>query len=336
MPTYSGTTPRLFALSTASPNASVHVVSINAPASSVDADLALVPKGAGALSADVADSGYGGNKRGAFATDWMHTQNGVRSSGSQVAAGGYATLGGGGYNQAGTTAHTDVSIPGGYSHTVTANTGTIGGGYYNTLTGAGATACGGERHVISGQNATVMGGYQNVASAKDATVPGGKYASASLIGKYAYTAGPIYFSNAGQFCLHILRGATTSASPVTLTADASPQSALNHTVLVNAQVFGFELDVICNSAAIGTSATDYGLYGAQWTITGLVRRASGVGSTTIIGTPYVTANADASLAAVTVSVTAETATYGSLQVTVGGLASTNMHWVATIQTTEVS
>jgi hypothetical protein len=312
------------------------VVSINAPASSVDADLALVPKGAGALSADVADSGYGGNKRGAFATDWMHTYNGVRSSGIQVAAGGYATLGGGGYNQAGTTAHTDVSIPGGYSHTVTANTGTIGGGYFNTLTGAGATARGGERHVISGQNATVMGGYTNTASAKDATVPGGKYASASLIGKYAYTAGPIYFSNAGQFCLHILRGATTSASPVTLTADASPQSALNHTVLVNAQVFGFELDVICNSAEIGTSATDYGLYGAQWTITGLVRRASGVGSTTIIGTPYVTANADASLAAVTVSVTAETATYGSLQVTVGGLASTNMHWVATIQTTEVS
>ena len=331
MPTYSGTTPRLFALSTASPNTSVHVVSINAPASSVDADLALVPKGAGALSADVADSGYGGNKRGAFATDWMHTGNGVRSSGIQVAAGGYATLGGGGYNQAGTTAHTDASIPGGYSHTVTANTGTIGGGYFNTLTGAGATARGGERHVISGQNATVMGGYQNVASAKDATVPGGKYASASLIGKYAYTAG-----SPGQFCLHILRGATTSASPVTLTADASPQSALNHTVLVNNQVFGFELDVICNSAAIGTSATDYGLYGAQWTITGLVRRATGVGSTTIIGTPYVTANADASLAAVTVSVTAETATYGSLQVTVGGLASTNMHWVATIQTTEVS
>ena len=145
MPTYSGTTPRLFALSTASPNTSVHVVSINAPASSVDADLALVPKGAGALSADVADSGYGGNKRGAFATDWMHTGNGVRSSGSQVAAGGYATLGGGGYNQAGTTAHTDVSIPGGYSHTVTANTGTIGGGYYNQITGAGATARGGER-----------------------------------------------------------------------------------------------------------------------------------------------------------------------------------------------
>ena len=333
MPTYSGTTPSLF-LSTASPNASTHVVSVKAPASSVDADLALVPKGAGALSADVADNGStGGNKRGAFATDWLHN---ARSSGVQVAAGGYATIGGGGYNQAGTAAHTDVSIPGGFSHTVTANTGTIGGGYYNTLTGDGATARGGERHVISGQNATVMGGYQNVASAKDATVPGGKYASASLIGKYAYTAGPISNGVAGQFCLHILRGATTSASPVTLTADAAPQSALNHTVLVNGQVFGFELDVICNSAAIGTSATDYGLYGAQWTITGLVRRASGVGSTTIIGTPYVTANADASLAAVTVSVTAETATYGSLQVTVSGLAATNMHWVATIQTTEVS
>ena len=333
MPTYSGTTRSPF-LSTASPNASVHVVSVDAPASSVDADLALEPKGAGALSADVADNGStGGNKRGAFATDWMH----LGRAAANVAAGGYATLGGGGGgNLAGGTAHTDVSIPGGYAHSVTANTGTIGGGYYNQITGAGATARGGERHVISGQNATVMGGYQNVASAKDATVPGGKYASASLIGKYAYTAGPIYFSNAGQFCLHILRGATTSASPVTLTADASPQSALNHTVLVNAQVFGFELDVICNSAAIGTSATDYGLYGAQWTITGLVRRASGVGSTTIIGTPYVTANADASLAAVTVSVTAETATYGSLQVTVGGLAATNMHWVATIQTTEVS
>ncbi len=142
-------------------------------------------------------------------------------------------------------------------------------------------------------------------------------------------------SGDSQLGVSVLRGTTTSASTVLLTADAAVASATNHTVLANNRVFGFRIDLIANAAAIGTSGTTYGLFGGQWTITGLVRRATGVGTTVIIGTPYVAANADASLASVTVAVAAETVTYGSLQVTVGGLAATNIHWVGQIQTTEV-
>ena len=142
-------------------------------------------------------------------------------------------------------------------------------------------------------------------------------------------------SGDSQLGVSVLRGTTTSASTVLLTADAAVASATNHTVIADNRVFGFRLDLIANSGAVGTSGTTYGLFGGQWTITGLARRATGVGTTTIIGTPYVTANADASLQAVTVAVAAETVTYGSLQVTVGGLAATNIHWVGQIQTTEV-
>lgn len=322
------TTQVTFAESTAAPNATVYVDSITAAGASTDVDLALRPKGYGALTAQVADStSAGGNKRGIYAVDWQLN----RAIATQVAA-AYAVIGGGRENIASATYS---SVTAGYQNSASAARAGIAGGSGNVANGIGAFIAGGDLSLASGANATVGGGWTNTASGQYAVVPGGAYGKAELTGKFAHASGQFAVAGDSQFGLLILRGITTSAGAVLLTSDAAVASATNHTVIADNRVFGFRLDLIANSGAIGTSGTTYGLFGGQWTITGLARRATGVGTTTIIGTPYVTANADASLASVTVAVAAETVTYGSLQVTVGGLAATNIHWVGQIQTTEV-
>ena len=318
-----------FAESTAAPNATVYVDSITAAGSTTDVDLALRPKGYGALTAQVADSTVtGGNKRGIYAVDWQMN----RAVASQVASSGYAVIGGGREN---TVSATYSSVTAGFGNSATSGRACVSGGSGNIASNLASYVGGGDNGLSSGANATVGGGWTNTASAQYAVVPGGAYGKADLYGKLAHASGQFAASGDAQFGLHVCRATTTTNATAVLTADGAAVSATNHTVIAGNRVVGFRIDLIANSASIGTSTTDYGAYGAQWTITGLIRRATGVGSTTIIGTPYVTANADASLQAVTVAVTAETVTYGSLQVTVGGLAATNIHWVGQIQTTEV-
>ena len=332
MPTYSGTTvPSPFAESTASPNATVYVNSITAPGATGYVDLALVPKAAGALTGHVADGTVtGGNKRGSYAVDWQRS----RTAATQVASQSWSVIGGGRNNTAGGGASSMVG--GGSDNASNGNNSAIGGGSANSASNTSAMVGGGESNSALGNASTIGGGYGNSVSWADGTVPGGRYGKSDLHGKFAYASGRFAATGDAQFGLLVVRGNTTSAATFILTTDGSAsRSPINHPVLAVASVYGFRINLACNSAAIGTAATAYGLFGGQWMITGLIRKAATAGSTAIIGTPYVTANADASLQAVTVAVTAETATHGSLQITVGGLAATNMHWVATIQTTEV-
>lgn len=321
-----------FAESTVAPNDTVYVDSITAAGASTNVDLALRPKGTGALTAQVADgTATGGNKRGAGSVDWQTT----RTAASHVAFSSNGVISGGQSNVI-STGNANAVIGGGQVNSVGGNSAVVGGGSTNSANNAWDTVAGGWTCFSSGGNGSVGGGKDNAVSAPYGTIPGGWAASSELWGKLAYASGKFSAAGDAQFGLLILRGTTTSASTVMLTANgAGAFTTTNHLVLPNNRVFGFRLDLIANSGAIGTSGTTYGLFGGQWTITGLARRATGVGTTTIIGTPYVTANADASLQAVTVAVAAETVTYGSLQVTVGGLAATNIHWVGQIQTTEV-
>ena len=334
MPTYSGTTVPggvTFAESTVSPNDTVYVDSVRAVGATGYLDLALVPKAAGALTGHVADGTVtGGNKRGQYAVDWQRS----RTAATQVASQNWSVIGGGRNNTAGGGASSMVG--GGADNASNGNNSAIGGGSANSAPNTSAMVGGGENNSASGNASTIGGGYGNSVLWADGTVPGGRYGNSDLHGKFAYASGRFASTGDAQFGLSVVRGNTTSAATFILTTDgSSSRSSINHTVLATGRVYGFRINLACNSAAIGTSATAYGLFGGQWMITGLIRKAATVASTMIVGTPYVTANADASLAAVTVAVTADAASYGALQITVGGLAGTNMHWVATIQTTEV-
>ena len=76
--------------------------------------------------------------------------------------------------------------------------------------------------------------------------------------------------------------------------------------------------------------------GAAWSIEGAIMRGANAASTVLIDTPSVNRVAcSAGATAWVVAVTADT-TNGGLAVTVTGVASTTIRWVAKLETTEVT
>ena len=304
-----------FAEATAAPNIAVYVDSITAAGATTNADLALRPKGEGALTANVADdSQTNGVKRGAYATDWSRSRNN-----SQAVASGLAS-----------------TISGGANNYAFAENSTIGGGNGNQVSGVNSTTGGGLQNVASGISSSVLGGNYNEASGSYSSTPGGLEGKAELYGKFAYASGKERAKGDSQFGLIVCRAVTTTANAVNLTSNGSSTfSTTNHLVLPDNRVYRFTIDLV---ATANSSAGTYllGSYGAYWSIAGAIRRESGVATTAIIGTPTVLATAvDSAFAALSFTVLAEATTYGSLQIVATGLASTYIRWVATIMTTEV-
>jgi hypothetical protein len=113
---------------TAAPNATVPVVQLLATNAAGQVDVALSPKGGGALSAQVPDDlSSGGAKRGTRAVDWQS----LRGASTQVASGNSAVITGGDLNTASAT-----------SATVNGGSGNVADGNYSSAAGQNATTRG--------------------------------------------------------------------------------------------------------------------------------------------------------------------------------------------------
>jgi hypothetical protein len=91
----------------------------------------------------------------------------------------------------------------------------------------------------------------------------------------------------------------------------------------------FTIEVVARNTSTGMTG--------RWEAKGLIKRGANASSTALVGTPTVTlTNGDneAWIAAGAIAITADT-TYGALAVTATGAASTTIHWLAKILTTEV-
>jgi len=128
---------------TASPNATVNHLSLQATGTTTNVSVSIVPKGTGAFSLQVPDgASSGGNARGASAVD-LQT---LRTSASQVASG------------------TGSVIAGGRNNTVTTDYG-FASGSGSTVSGSGAAGAIGTSNVVSGGlGAGVFGAYSSVTS----------------------------------------------------------------------------------------------------------------------------------------------------------------------------
>ena len=100
------------------PNDTTYVTSLTAAhATTTNVDIAIIPKGTGALLASVPDSvtsatTTGGGKRGSSAVDFQQVRSiGTQGGNTQVASGNYSVISGGAYNAASASYAT---IPGGY------------------------------------------------------------------------------------------------------------------------------------------------------------------------------------------------------------------------------
>ena len=189
------------------------------------------------------------------------------------------------------------------------------GGYKGTASAVGAIAIGygrvaASKPVASGQGAVAL-----------------QHGNALQVGKLAFGYDAVGWL--GQYGLMTLRAETTSASATVLTSNASAADSTNQIVLPNNSAYAFSGTIIARQQAAGGS--DY----AAWEIKGAIIRGSSIAST-VIGTYNINVlSKTAGASAWDIALTAST-TYGSLTVTATGAASTNIRWVASVQTSEVT
>ncbi|MBS1536928.1 MAG: hypothetical protein JST20_04195, partial [Bacteroidetes bacterium] len=173
------------------PNGGIPVVQLTPNNAGGSVDIAIAPKGQGALLAQIPDNtAAGGNKRGSWSVDFQI----IRSSATQVVSGSQSFLGSGGNN---TVSGSSSALVGGYNNTVSGNYSFVGGGYLNNLSGGNQAIVGGERHTMSGSYNFIGGGYSHTVSGNYNTISGGNTNLAS--GNYSTVGGGTSNGATGNF-----------------------------------------------------------------------------------------------------------------------------------------
>jgi hypothetical protein len=313
----SGISNFTYTLNVSAPNATVPVVGLGVVSSATNADLTITPKGTGAITAQIADSTVtGGNKRGAGAVDLQASRTAatqVASATSSVAMGSRNTASGANAIAMGNNNVASNTSP------VAMGTGNIASGGYAIAMGNGNTA--------SGANAVAIGAA-NTASGDYSSVVGGVYGTTRAItgaSAWASNGSVLGRTQTEQF---LLRVDTAGATATRVTTDGLTASSTNGPVLPNTSTYYCRMRISARNTTNGDSAS--------WNGTALIHREANAASTVLIGTPVIAQDyASASLVTAAVAITADT-TLGALAVTVTGLASTNIRWVAHVESLEAT
>lgn len=192
--------------------------------------------------------------------------------------------------------------------------------------GNNSSAVGGRLNIASGTYSTALGGFGNTASGQFSIALGG-YSVAAQYGKRAFASGQFVVAGDAQAGNMVLRSITTNTTPAVLTSDGSSASTTNQVILPNYSTFTFRIQVVAMQKRGGGSKT------AGYEFTGVIVRGPGVASVLIKNsTKNVLYEDDA---AWDCNVSADDVN-GGLAITVTGAAATNIVWVATVDTTEVT
>lgn len=318
-------------INTAAPNATTPVQSFTATNTGgqtyTNIDVAIVPKGTGAFSLQVADNALtGGNKRGANAVDLQTS----RTAATQVASGNFSFVVGQSNTASGTLS---VAMGSACSATGIASF-AAGNGAQATNTSAVALGSGtasGVGSFVSGNSATASGinsiamganssasGDQSIALARFATTNGiqGQVAlghNSNLSGGY-------------QTTLTGLRQVTTGTTATRATADGATAATANQLTLRNNSVFIVEGSVVAYDLTT--------LDAASFTISALIKRGANAGTTALVGTPVITRDFNDTAAATwAVTVVADT-TNGAFGVNVQGAGANQIRWFVELYTQE--
>ena len=310
------------AVSTSAPNNVTNTVSLTAVATATHSDLALCPKGSGALLVAVPDNtATGGNKRGSQSVDLQR----ARTTAAQVASGQYSAVLSGYKNTASNTAGL---VAGGENNTSSGAYSFIGGGNANAASAQYATIAGGDANSASALGATVGGGSSNTASGINSAIQGGTGATTrGITGAEAYATGSFFSQGLSQRERFVMYRGTTDATPTRLSTGGAAHATTNQPVLPNTSVYAFVGRIAVREAATGDCAA--------WEVKGVIKRGANAAATSIVGT--VTSSsiaADTGASPWSVSITADT-TLGCLAITVTGEAAHTLRWVADIETVEV-
>ena len=191
-----------------------------------------------------------------------------------------------------------------------------------------SSAIGGSLNIASDTGATVTGGYTNTASGLYSR-SGGREAKSDKYGKDAWASGQFSAQGDAQAGTFVLRSDTTDATPEALTSSNSAASTTNQIILPNNSAYSFSGTIIARQQA--SAGSDY----ASWEIKGALLR-DGTATSTVLGNGIKNKLfASAGASAWDIALTADT-TNGGLKIEVTGTAATNIRWVATVNTSEVT
>ncbi len=165
----------------------------------------------------------------------------------------------------------------------------------------------------------------NAAAATNSVVIGFG-ATANIKGQVAYACGVFAAAADAQTGTFVLRRATTDATATVLTTDNSAPGTDDQIILPNNSAYAFTGTVVARQQASGGTAS------AAWKIEGLIRREGSAGTTTLVAS---TVTAIDNTPGWTLALSADT-TNGGLKIEATGAAATNIRWVATVQTSEVT
>ncbi len=192
----------------------------------------------------------------------------------------------------------------------------------------------------SGNYSSVLGGISSTASATKSSVVNGDtslagHTSSTAIGPYSTTRAQYAFAfggqsfdaqGAGQSSIFNLVSDTTDATAEAMTTNKSAASTNNQVILPNNSAYAFHGTIVARQqAADGTAC-------AAWKVEGLIRREGSAGTTVLVNSATTVLDNTPSWG---MALSADT-TNGGLAITVTGAASTDIRWVATIHTSEVT
>lgn len=201
-------------------------------------------------------------------------------------------------------------------------------GQFAKGSGSKALGMGGWFAIASAPFSVVVGGNQNTAGSQYSAVLGGYGGRPNSVGKVLFPGAlpESYGTGAAAFGLLNIGKPTTNATATVLTANASSATDGNQVILPNNSAYAFTGIVVARQSAAGGTAS------AAWKVEGLIRREGSAGTTTLVAS---TVTAISNVPGWTLALSADT-TNGGLAVTATGAAATNIRWVATIQTSEVT
>ena len=219
-------------------------------------------------------------------------------------------------------------------------------GTSNTASGSGSICIGststsiasGTNSVAIGNQATASGSGSVVISSNgtgwgsDATALSsfalGDGAVSTIRGKFAFSSGSATVSKGlMQSGMIVLTQITSSNSPNTLNSyNYAASGTTNQVILPNNSAFAFHGTIVARQQASAGTAS------AAWKVEGLIRREGSAGTTVLVNSATTVLDNTPGWG---LALSADT-TNGGLKIEATGVASTNIRWVATINTSEVT
>lgn len=314
----------------AAPNATVPNIFVKAVSGATNADVTMQPKGTGAFTLQVADNATtGGNKRGTNAIDLQTS----RSANTQVASGSGSFTAG-----IRNTASNSQSVAIGISNT-SSGTASVSLGNSNAAAGTSSFCAGngnsstvattvsmGNGNVASGVSAISMG-QTNTAGGPNSIAYGYAANTFNQNGRKAWSSSLIQVSGDSQKSNFNLKASTTNATATRPTSDwinTTTPTNTNQVYLQNNNAFRFKGSIIGKKSG----STDIG----AWDIEGTIVRGANAASTVLV-TSSVTAVTN--LATWGTPTLAADTSIGCLNISVIGLAATNIRWTVHVETVEI-